>query len=220
MRVLESFVGSAVETDPPESSFKSETTIVAESPSAQNDVSNATVTTPVRVSSRRKTLKGDTIPVPATPNAATPRESGNGGIPRAGHRRASSLGYLTPRGPFDGAVACSPFGENGGSPSSHSSSAKSQRMSRGYREVTPRMNLPKPSWKAVVEREMKGSKLKDLLAAQLPEEVSPLSEYLEAQMGNHNRDPENGTSGAVDKSLSSTCSPAKRKFLFCLNLSG
>ncbi|XP_024361241.1 uncharacterized protein [Physcomitrium patens] len=209
VRELESPVESVIDTNPSETPVGSETIVVAEPNTAQNNGFNAPVTTPVKVSSRRKTLKGDTVPIPATPSAATPRESGNGVIPRAGHRRASSVGYMTPRGPFDGVVACSPFGDNGGSPSSHSSNAKSQRVSRGYREVTPRMNLPKPSWIAVVEREMKGSKLKDLLAAQLPEVVSPLSEYLEAQMGNQNRDPENGTFGAVDKCVSSTCSPAK-----------
>ncbi|XP_024361379.1 uncharacterized protein [Physcomitrium patens] len=200
---------SSAKTKPPEISIGAESTAQEERTTVQSEGPKALHTTPVRVSPRHKTSKVDAVPFSATPSFATPCEPASSGILRARHRRSSSVGNLTPRGPFDGIAACSPFGDNGGSPSSHSSSAKSKRSSRGFKEVTPRMNLPKPSWKAIVEREMKGSKLKELLAAQLPEEASPLSEYLEAQIGNQNRYPENGTCDAVDKCVSSTCSPAK-----------
>jgi hypothetical protein len=167
--------------------------------------------TPLRSFTKERSKKGDSMPppIPATPGAATPCEPASVAILKARHRRSSSMGNMTPRGPFDLTGERSPFGDSPSSPSEHSSSAKSKRGSRGYKEVTPRMDLPKPSWRAIVEREMKGSKLKHLLAAELPKETSPLAEYVQSQMENQNRDPE---SGSKEKDANSTCSPAKREF--------
>lgn len=116
------------------------------------------------------------------------------------------MGNMTPRGPFDMSGECSPLADSAGSPSGQSSSTKSKRTSRNSKEVTPRIDLPKPSWKSIVEREMKGSKLKDLLATKLPEETSPLAEYVQTQMENQGRESENGSTGAKDTSSPSNVS--------------
>nr|XP_024403492.1 uncharacterized protein LOC112295779 isoform X3 [Physcomitrium patens] len=182
-----------------------------ESFSGRNEASESTLVALLPVYSPKMSLKGDTKPLSATPIAVTPCQPASVGNPRARHRRASSVGNLTPGVPFDMSAESSPFGDYVCSPSSQSSSAKSKLTSRGYKEVTPRMNLPKPSWKAIVEREMKGSKLKALLAAQLPKETSPFSEYLEIQMENQSRNAVSGTIWSTEKNVNLTRSPAKRE---------
>lgn len=182
-----------------------EVPVVTESVIVQSEGSKVLPATPIAsVCTTESPRKGDAVPlpIPATPSGATPCEPASVAILRARHRRSSSVGNMTPRGPF---------GDSPSSLSGQSSSSKSKRVSRGYKEVTPRMDLPKPSWKAVVEREMKGSKLKDLLAAELPKESSPLAEYVQSQMENQTKDPESESTGAKEKDASSTCSPARRE---------
>lgn len=178
--------------------------VATDSKTFQNEAAKALPATPLRMLTRQRSMKGDsaTPSILATPSAATPSETASAGIVRARHRRASSVGNMTPRGPFDMTSEWSPCGDGSSSPSWQSSSTKSKRVSRGSRDVTPRMDLPKPSWKAIIEREMKGSKLKDLLATKLPEETSPLAEYVQSQM-------ENVSAGAMDKDGTSMSSPAK-----------
>ncbi|KAG0601076.1 hypothetical protein M758_11G082200 [Ceratodon purpureus] len=198
----ESVVTTEVETN-----SAVETHVVTESTDVPTEASKAPLATPLRASSKETAKKGDALPppIPGTPSAATPCEPASVAILKARHRRSSSMGNMTPRGPIDLSGERSPFGDSPSSPSGQSST-KCKRVSRGIKEVTPRMDLPKPSWKSIVEREMKGSKLKDLLAAELPKETSPLAEYVQSQMESQNRDPE---SGSKEKDTNSTCSPAR-----------
>ena len=191
-----------------------ETHLVTDCTVVQSEGSKVPLATPLRVSMKESPKNGDAIslPIPATPGAATPCEPASVAILKARHRRSSSLGNMTPRGPFDMTEKCSPIGDSPSSQSEQSSSAKSKRVSRGYKEVTPRLDLPKPTWKAIVEREMKGSKLKELLASKLPEESSPnLAEYVQSQMENQNKNPESSSTIAKAKDVNSTCSPARRE---------
>lgn len=193
-----------------------EVPVVIDSIVAQSEGSKVPLATPLRESTEERLKKGDAspLPIPATPSTVTPYEPASVAILRARHRRSSSVGNITPRSQFDLTSERSAFGDSSSSPSGQSSSAKSKRVSRGYKEVTPRMDLPKPSWKAIVEREMKGSKLKDVLVAELPKESSPLLEYVQSQMENQNRDPESGLGVVKGKDANSTCSPARRESEF------
>ena len=199
---IESAAKTALETK-----SAAESLVSTDSKVVQSEGSKVPLATPLGVSMKERSKKGDAVPlpIPATPSAATPCEPASVTILKARHRRSSSVGNMTPRGPFDLMGERSPFGDSPSSPSGQSSSAKSKRMSRGYKEVTSRMDLPKPSWKAIVEREMKGSKLKELLVARLPDEGSPnLAEYIQRKMENQNRDPE---SGSKENDANSMCSP-------------
>lgn len=184
-----------------------EVPVVTESRAVQSECSEIFLAAPV---ANVCTNKDDAVPlsIPATSSAATPCEHASVAILRARHR---SVGNITPRGPFDLTGECSPCGDSSSSPSGQSSS-KSKRVSRGFKEVTPRMDLPKPPWKAIVKRQMKGSKLKHILVAELSKESSPLAEYVQSQMENQNRDPESGSGVAKGKDANSTCSPARREY--------
>jgi hypothetical protein len=183
--------------------------VVTDSKTPQSEASDVPLVTS-RVSAKERSKKSDAVPppIPAAPSDGTPCESASIAILKARHRRSSSMGNITPRGSFDLTAKCSKFGGSPSSPSEQSSSTKSKRVSRGYEEVTPGIDLPKPSeWKAIVEREMKGSKLKYLLAA----ESSPLAEYVPSQMENQSRDPECVSTGAKEKIVDSSCNSVRRE---------
>lgn len=160
----------------------------------------------VRTYTRQKSLKGENVPI--LPGAATPSEHASVGTRRTRNRRGSIVDKLTPTFPREG----TPDGEcTESSPSEDSfgqcGSSTVKRMSRGHKEVTPRYHLPKPSWRAIVEREMKGSKLKELLAGELPKETSPLAEFVEAQMESQRKESE----GAIKEKTVDYISPIKSK---------
>lgn len=172
----------------------------------------------VRTYARQKSLKGENVPIP--PGAATPSELASVGTRRIRNRRGSIVDKLAPTLSREG----TPDGECAESSPSEDSfgqcgSSSIKRMSRGHKEVTPRYHLPKPSWRAIVEREMKGSKLKELLAGELPKETSPLADFVEAQMESQRKESEGDSSATKEKTvdhispIKSKCSVLRYKFV-------